>query len=283
MHDRLVVRWLLVCVFVLSGATASAQDDGAVEHDAYERGVAAFDRGDHAVALHIFQDLYERTHLQALRFNIGICLEQLGDHVAALAEFEAVGADDAMDAATRAEAIEAAARLRAQLATVTIDGPTGEVATIDAARRCELPCELWIEPGVHNASLAAEGGTSTSFEAAPGARTAIALSIVAAPPPPSGASLGVLTGLGSAIAAIGIGGIVGFGVRTTDLKAQFDRTPTTSIQSEGETMRDLTNTSIAVAILGGALVLVDVVLVLTSGAPSGDRVRRDGADLVIAF
>ncbi len=290
-HDRFVVRrsrWI-VCSFVvwLAIAPASAQEpeetSASVEHDAYERGVAAFERGEHAVALHVFRELYERTGLAALRFNIGVCLEQLGDRVAALGEFEAVGADDTMAAGTRAESIEAAARLRSQLAIVTIDGPADAVAVIDESRRCELPCELWVEPGAHSVVLASEGGSTSSLDAVPGGRSAITLSIVEAAPT-SGGSLGVLTGLGSAIAAIGIGGIIGFGVRTMDLKAQFDATPTLSLQSDGETMRDLTNTSIAVALLGAALVAIDVVIVLTSGSSSADRhARIERGELVLSF
>ena len=287
-HDRLVVRrsgWIvfpIVFWLVIAPAAAQEQDAAAsVEHDAYERGVAAFERGDHAVALHIFRDLYERTELAPLRFNIGVCLEQLGDRVGALTEFEAAAASDAMSADTRAESIEAAARLRSQLAVVTIDGPADGIAVVDASTRCELPCELWVEPGAHSVVLAAERGSTSSLDAVAGGRSAITLSIAEET---SGPSLGVLTGLGSAIAAIGIGGIIGFGVRTMDLKAQFDAGPTLSLQSDGETMRDLTNTSIAVALLGAALVVIDVVIVATSGSSSGDRhARIEGGDLVLAF
>lgn len=285
-------HWALVSLLVsLASVPASAQeaDTGApdsaasVEHDAYERGVAAFERGEPAVALHVFRELYERTQLPALRFNIGICLEQLGDRVGALAEFEAVGAAETMAAGTRAEAIEAAARLRAALATVTIDGPAGGIAVLDDARRCELPCELTVEPGTHHAVLAVSDAAPESFEASAGARSAVTVSAPAAPVASAGPSLGVLTGLGVAVAAIGIGGIVGFGVRTLDVKASFDATPTASLQTEGETMRDLANVSIGVAVLGAALVLIDVVLVATGGPSSSAQAHLEGGELVLAF
>lgn len=281
-------HWALCSALViLTSAPAAAQDADAsaasVEHDAYERGVAAFERGEPAVALHVFRDLYERTQLPALRFNIGICLEQLGDRVGALVEFEAVGASETMAPGTRAEAIEAAARLRAALATVTIDGPAGGVAVLDDERRCELPCELYVEPGAHHVLLGVADAEPQSFEATAGAPSAVTLSPPAAPVAPSGPSLGVLTGLGVAVAAIGIGGIIGFGVRTLDVKASFDATPTVSLQTEGETMRDLTNVSIGVAALGAALVLIDVVLVATGGPSSPTQARIEGGELVLAF
>jgi hypothetical protein len=271
----------LLALSLPSGAHAQASVEGAasMEHDAYERGVAAFDRGEPDVALHVFRELHERTGLPALRFNIGICLEQLGERVDALVEFEAVGENDAIDAGTRAEAIEAAARLRALLATVTVDGPPGDVAVLDGARRCELPCELYVEPGAHRVVLASTEAEAETFEVGAGGRAAVTLTVEAASSP----SLGVLTGLGAAIAAVGAGGIIGFGVRTLDVKAAFEVTPTAELQSEGTTMRDLANLSIGVAALGGVLVLIDVVLVATGSGARDAQARIEGGELVLAF
>ena len=260
-------------------AQASAEGAASMEHDAYERGVAAFDRGEPDVALHVFRELYERTGLPALRFNIGICLEQLGDRVAALVEFEAVGEDDAIDGGTRAEAIESAARLRALLATVTVDGPPGDVAVLDEARRCELPCELYVEPGAHRVVLASVDADAETFEVSAGARAAVTLTV----PTASSPSLGVLTGMGAAIAAVGVGAVIGLGVRTLDLKAAFDATPTPELQSEGTITRDLANVSIGVAALGGVLVLIDVILVATGSGSSDARARVQGGELLLAF
>lgn len=283
MHHRRVrgSHWALWLLLSLPGQVAAQDPALAVEHEAYERAVAAFERGETDVALHVFRELYERTQLPALRFNIGICLEDLGDRAAALEEFEAVAGSEDMDAGTRAEAIEAAARLRALLGAVTVDGPAGGVAVLDETRRCELPCELYVEPGSHRAVLGAAGAEPETFEVAPGGRAALTLAMPVVEG--GGPSLGVLTGIGVAVAAIGGGGIIGFGVRTLDVKAAFDLTPTPELQSEGALVRDLANASIGVAALGGVLVLIDVILVAT-GAPSSEaHARIEGGELVLDF
>jgi hypothetical protein len=260
--------------------TTSDAPTQAVEHSAYERAVEAFERGDHAVALQVFRELHESTQLDALRFNIGVCLEQLGSLAAARDEFAAVAASRSVPAATRAEAIESVARLRTLLGLLTIRGPEGARALLDGAPLCTLPCDPYVNAGAHVVTLDVPNGSRVSVEAVAGENRAVPLRVVG---PEAAASIGALTVIGSAVAVLGVVGVVGFGIRTLDLKGQFDAGRTNGLMSEGTTMRDLTNVSIGVAILGAAFVVLDLILVATAPDRRERRVRLDHGGLAVSF
>ncbi len=69
---------------------------------------------------------------------------------------------------------------------------------------------------------------------------------------------GWLTWTGVGLAAVGVAGSIGFGVRALDLHDQFDESPTFALADEGSAMRDLTNVSIGVAVLGAVLFALDL-------------------------
>jgi hypothetical protein len=76
-------RIALVLLLAQSLAVARAQPP-----DAFAAGRAAFDRGDYAVALRLFQDARaEGTDTAALAYNIGVCQYRVGDYAAAEATF----------------------------------------------------------------------------------------------------------------------------------------------------------------------------------------------------
>ena len=107
-------------------------------------------------------------------------------------------------------------------------------------------------------------GTGTGSESGSGAGDA----------PRAGAGVGWLLVTGSALAALGAGGVIGFGLRASDVHAAWLDDPTAERRDEGLLFRDLTNASIAVLSLGGALVLVDILLAL-GGDGTGERAARD--------
>ncbi|AKF08750.1 tetratricopeptide repeat protein [Sandaracinus amylolyticus] len=285
---------LALALLIALVPAAQAQDDEArrTAREAYRRGEDAFARGEHELALALFRELYERTGHDAVRYNVGVCLEQLGRAREARVEFLAVAESEAVPAETRAQALEAAARVRARLAAIEVRGaPDAAGVTIDGVRVCALPCDELIDPGAHTIALDVPDGPSERIEIAAGATRTVELVVVArevvphpAPIPPasSGASLGPLTVIGASLVAIGAGGVIGFGVYTMDLKSRFDAMPTQPLADEGNTMAALTNASIGVLALGGALVLIDVILVATSGPPER-AVSLEGGTLRVAF
>ncbi|UJR78682.1 PEGA domain-containing protein [Sandaracinus amylolyticus] len=290
----LALALALLIALVPAVHVAAAQDDEArrTAREAYRRGEDAFARGEHTLALAIFRELYERTGHDAVRYNVGVCLEQLGRAREARIEFLAVAESEAVPAETRAQALEAAARVRARLASIEVRGaPEGAGVTIDGVRVCALPCDELIDPGTHTIALDVPEGPSEEIEIAAGATRTIELAVpvVASdePTPPvssRGSSLGALTVIGASLTAIGTGGVIGFGIYTMDLKSRFDAMPTQALADEGNTMAALTNASIGVLALGGALVLIDVILVVTSGpSEPSPAVSLEGGTLRVAF
>ena len=74
-----------------------------------------------------------------------------------------------------------------------------------------------------------------------------------------------LTYTGAGIAALGVGGTIGFGVHAQSLWDAY-HTPgqaTLALRGDGMLATDLTNVSIGVAALGAVLVAIDVLLLLT--------------------
>ena len=102
-----------------------------------------------------------------------------------------------------------------------------------------------------------------------GAEVRIAFSAPTPPPRPRKPSVpdepavspGPLTWVGTGLAAVGVAGIVGFGLRALTLSEDFDAAPSEELADEGELMRNLANASIGVAALGAVLIAIDLIWV----------------------
>ena len=260
----------------------------------FRAAIQAFDRGQTEEALRLFRGAYEAAPRAAVRFNIAVCLERLGRFREAWLEYRAAIDPDEFSPAQLAQAQQEEARLRGMLAVVEVSGePAGADVRIDGISLCSLPCTTEVDPGdrvvsIHSAGQSAERGVRLDR----GQRLAFELSLASplpeeVSPPPTfrvepvaevperqspGHSIGWLTGVGVGLAAIGVGGLIGFGLRTQTLHEQWEAGGPNDVRDEGLTMRALTNISIGVAALGATLVVVDLILAATNRG--GDRAQR---------
>jgi hypothetical protein len=227
----------------------------------------------------------------AVRFNIAVCLARLGRPSEALLQYEAASRSQVLSAVERERARRAGAELRARVGTLAVVGETGTRVAVDGRSRCTAPCRVDLDPGSHDVVLG-EGADARRSRVEIQRREEIALSAQAkAPlaemaPPPATSSRppplvlvetsdraprgpGWLTWTGGAVAAIGVAGIVGFGLRAQSLHDDYLRAPTQDLLDRGVAARDLTNVAIAVAAVGGALIAIDLLFLAPRSSASG--------------
>lgn len=282
----------------LASSHAAAQDDAARAAELFRDAQQAFSHDDYLEALRLFRAAYEAAPHPTVRFHIAVSLEHLGRLREAWGELVEVAATAGLTPAQRRDATTQVDRVRALLVTLRIEGePVGASVRIDDAPMCTLPCEIPVDPGDHEVTIEdARGRASAHVSGLRGASVAVHLVIAppsiaavepdaeapdasaepSAPTPPRRpvAGVGWLLVTGSVVAAAGIGGTIGLGVRASDLHAAYLDDPTSSLRDEGMLFRDLTNASIGVGALGLVLVAIDALLAL-AGEGTGERASLD--------
>ncbi|MFK7984689.1 MAG: tetratricopeptide repeat protein [Sandaracinaceae bacterium] len=264
-----------------AGAQSRAQRRQAGE--SFRAGEAAFEENDNEAALELFRRAFELAPNDVVRFNIAVCLERLGRFREAAEEYDAANASGALSRRDRGRAEQAAVRARQRLGTVVVLGPEdGAAVSIDGEALCEVPCEEALDPGVHWIEVVGSDGAQT-IEVERGGRSELRFERPApAPPPepqitPTAPDLasptqwtgpGPLTVAGAIVAVLGGTGIVAFGLLAEDEHNAYLEGPTTEARDRGLLYRDLSNASIAVAALGGVLVLVDLIFFAPAQVPS---------------
>lgn len=264
---------LLILAVSIGGAAADPTDPQAKRRaaSAFAAAERAFADEDYPEALRLFRAAFDAAPNDAVRFNIAVCLERLGRFREAGLEYDAAVASTLLTTEIRDRAREESRRVRARLGRVEITGtPPGAVVRIDGVELCRLPCALDVDPG--RRELTARAGAALDREIVEVVRgethrIALAATITAAPRGP-----GILTWAGAGTTALGSGAAIIFGLRARALHDDYLANPMTETRDDGLRMRDLTNTSIAIAAVGLAVVAFDlVVLARRPGAVS----RRD--------
>jgi hypothetical protein len=260
------VRSLLLVLSLAIASEAFAQDADARE--AFAAAERAFEEHDYELALQLFRRAQELRPHDAVRFNVAVCLENLGRFREAAIEYELAADSDQLPDEARARAREQLARTRARLGTLVIFGAPASAAVNVGELTCTLPCTLALDPGEH--TVVVQGARRVEERRTIARGETVQLEVDAAepdaPPPPEAPpsrgwnSFGVLTGIGALAAATGIGGIIGFGVTTEDLGARYRMAPTQALFDEGTTMRDWTNASIGLASVGLVLIAIDLMI-----------------------
>ncbi len=251
-----------------------AEDPLAAAAAAFAEARARFDAREYEAALTSFRRAYQLAPHDRVRFNIAVCLEELGRYRAAAVEYQAVAASAQLDDAIRARARAAHAAARAHLATLVLRAARPTQVAVDGEAGCATPCELSLDPGQHSLRYeTSDGEARRRVRVVAGGRVEVALDTPSAPtaptdddtePPAPGfeVDLGPLGGVGIVTAAAGIGGVIGFGLRAADLHAEYERLGCATVDcAEGELFRDATNVSIAVALAGALLIVVDLAFV----------------------
>lgn len=264
---RKLAAYTLVALLVV--CSAQAQDDGPDPREQARtllaRGNDAFGRHDYTAALEAFREAFALAPLPQIRFNIARCLERLARFREAAAEYRAAAASERLGADERQRARSEEALMRERLATLAVSAPAGVSLRIDDDVSCVVPCELELDPGERR--IEGPNGGARAITLTRGERTEIAWELAEPPPAlavptPSRHEPGALAIAGGIVAAAGLGGILGFGLRVEALLGQFDAMPSHAIADEGEIMAGLANASIGVAAVGGVLVLIDLLLAL---------------------
>jgi hypothetical protein len=291
---RLVsIRWLFAASVVapagLAAAQPSAADDAAARKEAKEAfsaGERAFARGDHAAALAQFERAFTLKPHDAVRFNIAVCLEGLGRHAEALAQYRAAAKSSELSQAERTRAERAGKIALGRVGTLIVEGSVGAVS-VGGSERCRAPCRVELDPGSYDVLVGAapsERRVTISIQAgrdfvlpAPAAAPPPAQAPLPPPPPveapPPAQALEPtyaptwLTWTGASIAVVGGSGIIGFGLWADGLHDDYVRAPTQERLDQGVLARNLTNASIGVAALGAVLVAVDLIFIAPTAGP----------------
>ena len=277
-----LVSELTVLVAVAPATTVEAPDDEAVAAERFSEGRAHFAEERYEAALAAFREAYRIAPHDKVRFNIAQCLLELGRAREAFAEFDEVAASPQLSADERELARTAAETAATRLGTLRFTGEAGRTVVVDDDLRCTVPCTLDVDSGVHH--LRVEDGASlgeTRIDAGKTVEVEVRTAtpdtpaVVTAPRlPPSGPGPSeppvvddeppkvrpsALTWVGVSLTAVGGAGILGFGLRARSLHDDYVADPDVDTRNRGLTARNLTNVSIGVAALGGALVLADLV------------------------
>jgi tetratricopeptide (TPR) repeat protein len=256
---RFAGAWL-----ALVGATSvvAAQElDPRVREEARAlsvQGVAAFEAHDYQRALESFSRAFELAELEEIRFNVALCLERLGRYREAEQTYEAALSSNHLDDEGRARARQRLEEISPRLATLVFAGVPGVAVRVDDELGCETPCEIRVDPGAHTWSAR---GEVASAAARPGERVEVHIAArtnPAAVETDDGWSPGWLFYTGVALAAIGAGGTIGFGLRSNDLLDEFDAGA--DVAAEGELVTLLANVSLGIAIGGALAALLDLVI-----------------------
>ncbi|AKF10313.1 hypothetical protein [Sandaracinus amylolyticus] len=278
----------ILALLLLVAPVARAQDVSleARARTEFHAGEVAYGEERYAEALEHFVRAQQLDPHDAVRFNVAICLQRLGRWSDAWREYRSLTTSDALDDAQRAYAAALLADLEARLAVVRVTTSEPAELRIDGDPVGPAPLEVRLAPGPHVLTArAADRESIRRITVERGEQLDVALSLPApvaiTPPPPRETRLvlrdpGWLTYVGASIAAIGAGGIVGFGVHAQSLWDAY-HTPgqaTLALREEGMLATDLTNVSIGVAALGAVLVVIDVILLLAGDGARAIEVER---------
>ncbi|MEZ4223259.1 MAG: PEGA domain-containing protein [Polyangiaceae bacterium] len=266
----------LLFAMLLAGTAVAAEPAQVEARKAFTAGERAFEDGDYQSALGEFERAFSLVAHDAVRFNIAVCLERLGRYREAVAQYEAAAVSSTLKEPDRERAKRGARIASKQLATVVVEsGDAGRPVVVDGDERCRTPCRVTVDPGRHRVSVGSGeavelelGRGQTSHVAQSASKPAASAKQTRQPPktlprprakPSESRGPGVLTWTGGALAALGTGGTVFFGLRTERIHDDYVAEPTRDRFDDGRTSRTLTNVSLGVAAVGVALVVVDLV------------------------
>ena len=291
----------LALYLLLGSVPAAAQptpDDRRQAREAFRAGEQAFEQNDNEEALRQFRRAFELAPHDAVRFNIGVCLERLGRHREAALEYDTAAASTVLDDAQRAQARSDAERARSRLGTLVVQGtPAGASVLVDGAELCTLPCEVQVDPGRHMVVIRTSAGDSEHSAAVDrGGRTTVVASgggtapvdepieeepvdedglahdVRAVPVPESETGgPGWLMWTGAGLAVAGAAGWLVFWLRTDSLHDDYLAMPTAETRDDGLLFRTLTIVSMGVTAVSVVAALVDLLFL----APQEVERERD--------
>jgi hypothetical protein len=296
--------FVLATLVPLAARAQAPSADVEVARGAFLQAERAFQEQRYEEALSLFRLAFAKVPNDAVRFNVGVCLERLGRYAEARSEYEAAASSTSLSAEQRAAGQERAQALAPRTAELILSGAAQAVrVSVDGAPACTTPCRAFVEPGRHQLTADTAGGPiSLEVEAVAGTAHAVAFEgrSVPAPPPetaPSGRGAGGepsapvmhgsaprrdsrgvapgwLTLAGGITTGVGVAGVVGFGLRTRSLESSYHSAPSAETRDAGLRTQTLTNASIVMAGVGAALVVLDL-LVFETGRSRSVQIGAD--------
>lgn len=289
-----IILWLALVLCTLSvSSLGHAQWDPAQQ---FSEGLERFDNGDFEGALPFFENAFERTQSPNARLYVARCLNRLERYAEAYVEMKgtldlaAEKADsDEKYAQTRDAAAAELALLEPKVAKVVVAFADLYPAASAYVNGRELPDSQYgvpivVPPGAVEVKATAEGKDPfvEMLALEPGETRTVAIALVDAggadtteDEGPSWFTPLRITGI--AVAALGVGGLVTFGVTGSIAKKKFEEVEACGMPcppgegheetiDDGKTMQTVANVTLGVGIalaVGGAALIV-------FGGPSGD-------------
>ena len=147
-----------LCVALLPTRSLRAQESGETAAVAFQRGSAAYERGDYADAAKAFERAYAlRPHAAAL-FNEARALERLGDAPGAADAYEQALARDELRPQDKADCQARLSALARTLGSVLITGPAETRGNIGSLQQAPLPIRAHLATGRYELSLVRKDG-----------------------------------------------------------------------------------------------------------------------------
>lgn len=256
------LTWLVIILALLLGGRAHAAPPSAKE--IFAEAQAAFARGDFVAAASAFEETARIQPHPAPLMNAAEAWERAGQPVRAAEDCDRVLAMPDLAPAFADPARARLARLSSSIATVNVTTPVGSYAQVDAAPPDRIPFRKRLAPGSHVVALRGTGEASVAtrnLELAGGEVVDVAFApprtdgaIFNDPPPrPPPPRRSAAPPIGSFVAfgfgAVALGTTTYFGVRTLDLRSEFERTPTLDIADDFDTAKVVTNVLVGVALV----------------------------------
>ncbi len=278
------MRWscsaAVLCVTLL-GVAPDALADGRKQAKAqFAEGQQAFQRKDYPEALRHFRRAFELHEHDAVRFNIGVCLERMNRFREAVAQYEAAAESKTLSKKQRKRANTKADAARAELGTLKVEGtPDGAEVSVEGEVICSVPCDVSIDPRKLVVVIRADA-QKEEHDIHPRRQQETLLKVALVEPMPEPAdspqldekpvgqpattteSRGPswLTWGGLGLVAVGGTGIAVFGPKAKSEHDDFVATGSEDARSSGTTARNLTNVAIGVAVVGAAVVAYDLLI-----------------------
>ncbi|MEM9073643.1 MAG: hypothetical protein AAGE52_34455 [Myxococcota bacterium] len=265
----LALAFVFVPVFASaqqSDADSDAQADAQTLATRIAEAMAASGCGAALPLMDELQTLLPERH--DLRYNRARCHRDLGEPLEALELAEAIVESGEGEPAERARRLIEEESVK--VATIASEVP-GAILTVEG-RSCTSPCRLRVNPGTHFARLARDGEEHESSIRVQSGQNAHALwpaqpeagetEVAPVEEEDTGYSPGALTGVGLGLAVVGGAGIVGFGLAANSAEDTFDRAmpPSQGQYDRAVRLQRAANASIAVASLGAALFVLELIL-----------------------
>jgi tetratricopeptide (TPR) repeat protein len=243
----------------------------------FTNGTRLFEAKNYIEAAEAFKSAYQIAPHPTVLVNVGLCYERAGDNVRAIEAYSSVLEDLHID---KSEAAGIRARIDAlknKVGRIVIECPVETCSVlVDGMKAGRAPLAVNVAPGSHAVEglLASGAVVQNIIDVTAGQEISVSIqsetsALHTGPSPPNVVPANVVLAtddgkrsallrtpfwVATGVAVVGIAGIVAFGVRTSQLKDDYEKSERLddSIRNDGLQSRMLTNVSIVISAVGAA-------------------------------